>query len=213
MLCLLSLDDGTEQVYYSGMRTVAGLMWSRDGQTIAMAGTGAEQSHDGGAYLFSLSSHTRVAGPAAKAADLGFQPAERHILASVDVEGPEQLLRIREDASTPSRVIARARLPMSIRYPLVSPDRTKISNQVWETITEGKTQTLPKRLLHIAVIDGSWDRVIDTGMKHIPSFSWGAPLVSWSPDSIKLVITLREKLPAEIGGLENFLSKKAVAAK
>lgn len=59
-------------------------------------------------------------------------------------------------------------------------------------------------------MDGSWDRIADTGDKHIA----GEPYPpSWSADSSRLVIDLMEERASEIGILENFLPPEKLAAK
>ena len=113
--------------------------------------------------------------------------------------GVEQELVVADSDWKDPRVVARAKAPANIGMARLSPDRTRIAF----TVRPDET-TIPQ--LHIKAVDGSWERIVDTANKAPGGFSW-------SGDGSRLALTLDEKLPAEIGVLENFLPPETLAAK
>ena len=209
---------------------------SPDGQTIAMTGAGLERSGGNGTYLFSFHSEKRISERLSRqSSKLGFSSerfsaegkevmigrtavniatgAERQTqmpdnvversLTIAKEEGEERLIHTSAQDGN-KRVLARVRAPATIRLRSGSPDRTKITYRVFP---DGTTSSNPQ--LQIAAIDGSWDRIVDMGAK----YARGGGDVSWSPDSSRIALTLREDLPGEIGVLENFMPPEKVAAK
>ncbi|MSU22716.1 MAG: hypothetical protein EXS32_02720 [Opitutus sp.] len=131
---------------------------------------------------------------------------------SVVKEGQEERL-VYDAQNGDKRVLARVRQPVSIKSFSRSPDGTKVGYRLdgtkvrYRLVSDvGET----KEELHVVATDGSWDRIISTGGKLAEG---NLSRLSWSPDGTKVLMTLREILPGEIGLVENFLPPEKVAAK
>ncbi len=131
---------------------------------------------------------------------------DESMIAYVENVGSEQHLVVADGSYNNKRIIARAPKPnpkaiyTGLTVPRLSPDKQKVA-YAYRPDRPSYFQ------LHVAASDGSWDRVVDTGTR---KYDW-AP--TWSADSTKLAVTLKEELTGEIGVLENFLPPEKLAAK
>jgi hypothetical protein len=197
ILCLQTLADGREETIEVGMARIVEMKWSPDSETLALRGTGPNQV---GYHLFSLRTREPVnipiPGPASRFAvgfssdgqEFGFTDRDQNQRVWVNIKTGEK-----RTVSLPEQPAAKAGT-QARRW--VSPDKQKVA--YWGQWIGGTAG----RELHIAAVDGSWDRVVETGAKRIEG---GIAGTSWSADSTKLAITLIEDFAGEIGVLENFL--------
>ncbi len=120
-------------------------------------------------------------------------------------KGKESKLLVADTNFQTQRVIAHAIDPAIILAPRWSPDGTKVAYFV---APNGENWL---KELRVSAADGSWDAVVNTGPRVIGG--WGNTPATWSADSTKLAVALRETRVCQLSVLSNYLPPEKLVAK
>lgn len=240
LLCVMSLADGREESFETGMRYMNSVFMSPDGKSAALSPRGKSDQY--GIHLFSMETHElrplvlsddfRPRGFTADGKEfLLFQAGNRNEHVAVEVmTGKERMISFGEklisnhyDLSPDgSRIVYVTNEPGSKRQQLVLANIDFKVKQVIARATKPGDYTLVRPRwspdgTKITYNEGQKLRIRAVDGRWERAIDTGNLELfywpEWSPDSTKLALTLAEPGVSEIGILENFLPKTKLAAK